>query len=869
MIELTKQEKIARIIRYDQHPEQFVREVLDAEPEPYQDKILIDCAESDRVAAHTGHGVGKCVEENELILMADGSRRRARDLVGTTFTMLTIVDDAIRPIEARAEWNAIEPVYRLTTETGRQIVRNAQHPLWSAKARFANGLKSLVRPGDWVALTQIAPGDLVAVPERIPHCADEPIRDEEVILLAYMIGDGGCTTSSMSFSQVDGPILDEFRRCAAAIGVEAVQYGAPHNYRLRAGPRGGNPKERHNPLLDLLREYGVFGCHARRKRVPDRIFRLPLVQIRLFLSRLYATDGWATTQGTHFQIGYCSSSEQLVRDLQELLLRVGVHARLRYKKQVDAWTLDIHVAADALTFIREVSIFGKEIALERVRVACESRLLDRRRLAWRHKKALPLTRWERVRSVEPLGESRTVAIEVPEHHTYLTQFYEHNSCTAAWIMIWWMFIKDRPKAISTAPTFRQVKDLLWSEIHYWMRRADLSKVFWEGGYSLLKTRLELSPDVFATGESVDDYQKIEGFHAKNILYVVDEAKGVLDEVFDAIEGALTSGKTTGGRSLRLYISTPGPCVGKHFRVCSGEERGWRVTHVPCTKSKRVDQEWVRDKKETWGEDSFLYKTRVLGEFDRRGGDVVIDATLAEAAARTVLEPAGPPELGIDVARAGDDRTVIAVRRGPCLLALYAAQKRDTTWTVDTAARTIDHLSDEYRIHRRRIRCKIDDTGVGGGVTDGLRRKGYLAVGIHAQSSAFDPEHYRSRRDELWFGMAERLKEGTVDFSRLKIAVRRDLIAELAAPTFAPDLSDRLVVEKKKLTKKRLKRSPDLADAVLLAYASPQKHTVNVGTVSLRSFKQAGYRADHYREAALGRQSQRPSVPLLGRSARGS
>ena len=117
---------------------------------------------------------------------------------------------------------------------------------------------------------------------------------------------------------------------------------------------------------------------------------------------------------------------------------------------------------------------------------------------------------------------------------------------------------------------------------------------------------------------------------------------------------------------------------------------------------------------------------------------------------------------------------------------------------------------------------MDDTGVGGGVTDRLKEQGEPVMPINVGEKASDPERYPDLRSELWFMMAERAKEGRLDTSRIPERERSSLEAQLTAPKYKLDSSGRRVVEKKSETKKRLGRSPDDADAVILAFAPAMK-----------------------------------------------
>ena len=346
-------------------------------------------------------GLGKCVAASEYLHLADGRRVRAGELIGTEFSLLTVAKEEIRAVPARAEFNAIEPVFAITTESGRRIVRNGQHPLWAANGVMHRGKSyDIIQVRGWTPLEAIAPGDLVAVPESLPAFgAPVPLPEDEIKLLAYLIGDGG-------FSQPA-----EFQECVAA--------GA----------------DSRNEVMNLLRRHGLMLTHSRDKRIPPAIFQLPREQLCLFLSRLFATDGWAScgperpgNRLPRTEIGFCSASEGLVGDIQELLLKLGILSRRSRKAKVNAWNLALHAAAEVIKFAVQVGIFGKEEAVERVRQVAERALAARpNRGEWRHRNAPLGMRWEKVVSVVPAGREATVAVEVPDYQTFLSTFWEHNT----------------------------------------------------------------------------------------------------------------------------------------------------------------------------------------------------------------------------------------------------------------------------------------------------------------------------------------------------------------------------------------------------------------------------------------------------------
>jgi hypothetical protein len=220
-------------------------------------------------------------------------------------------------------------------------------------------------------------------------------------------------------------------------------------------------------------------------------------------------------------------------------------------------------------------------------------------------------------------------------------------------------------------------------------------------------------------------------------------------------------------------------------------------------------EWADEVRSAWGASSPMYQVRALGDFPEYSEDAVIPLGVVEAAQQRVYDgPADPKVIGVDVARFGDDETVIALRSGQRLRILEHYRGKPTT---HTAGRVLHH-ADEHGVRK----VVIDDTGVGGGVTDNLRaseREDFEVAAFDAAGKPRRPARFPNRRSEAWFEAAEILEDIDLDSDE-------QLAADLTSPRYEYDSKLRQVVESKDKTKARLGRSPDRADAVLLALTMP-------------------------------------------------
>ena len=333
---------------------------------------------SDLIIVAGRPSMGKCVEAGTEVLLDDGSvesiativaRRRAR--------LLTLGDDwRLHQVEPSAYVDdGVKPVFRVTTRLGREIETTASHPYLTATG--------------WRPLAELAIGEPVAVPRRLPVFGATPLRDCEVRLLGYLIGDGCLTAAAPKLTNSDPRIQADF-----AAATEWLPDG-----------REDAAKNARNALTRWLDELGLWGKGAHGKFVPPPVFRLPKEQLAVFLNRLFATDGWATVLATgQSQLGYATVSEQLARQVQHLLLRFGVIAKRR-RRQIKgpngpaiAWQLDITDPGSIQTFIAEIGIFSKEAALERVGQAMA------RRRAQTNCDLIPIAFWDDLaaaKGVEP------------------------------------------------------------------------------------------------------------------------------------------------------------------------------------------------------------------------------------------------------------------------------------------------------------------------------------------------------------------------------------------------------------------------------------------------------------------------------------
>lgn len=404
---------------------------------------------------------------------------------------------------------------------------------------------------------------------------------------------------------------------------------------------------------------------------------------------------------------------------------------------------------------------------------------------------------------------------------------------------WWYDCYDPGIVITTAPTSRQVKDLLWKEV-----RKQRGK---RGGFPGPKAaRLESSPTHFAHGFTARDSDSFQGLHSEHSLFIFDEAVGVASEFWEVTESMFNEGSAwlaifnPTDTSSQAYIEdVSGNWTSISISVLDHPNILADLTGRPAPFPAAARLSWLNGLLDKWCGPVYgtpkatdfewppqsgkylrpgpIAEARLLGRWPSQAtGGVWSDAAWTNAERLFITEPDSAIEIGCDVARFGDDNTAIHVRRGA--VSLHHESKNGMS-TSETAGR-LKQLAREYgrRANQvpQQVLIKVDDDGVGGGVTD--QREGFRFMGVRAGSRAFDAESYPNRRSELWFAVAERADENRLSLVRLNQESKLNLRRQAMAPTWKLDSEGRRVVEPKEKTKKRLKRSPDDMDALNLAYA---------------------------------------------------
>jgi phage terminase large subunit len=399
-----------------------------------------------------------------------------------------------------------------------------------------------------------------------------------------------------------------------------------------------------------------------------------------------------------------------------------------------------------------------------------------------------------------------------------------KSAVASWAIWWVMETCDYPKIPCTAPTAHQLHDVLWGELSKWRRIADEQSAqrgdhprFWLSRLFRLLHDALMDPSArewgaFARTAKKENPEALQGFHADHLLFVIDEASAVAEEVFEAAEGALS---TPGARVLMLGNPTRNSGT---FAASHKQNRGaYTALHFRSQDSPLVDPGYRERLISKWGEQSNVVRVRADGEFPRQEDDILISLELTEPClTRERREGGGLRKLGVDVARMGSDRTALVLRHGAMVEHIKVFGRQDTMQTVGCILAVLAPWHVEE--------IDVDVIGLGAGVYDRLtelQRHGQLGcavVPVNVAEKAPLVRHPadakpRLLRDYLWLEMAEWLRSAQPVFCAEDHGACEDLAGELASVGYSLDSYGQLVVEDKDHMRKRLGHSPDLADAL--------------------------------------------------------
>jgi len=377
----------------------------------------------------------------------------------------------------------------------------------------------------------------------------------------------------------------------------------------------------------------------------------------------------------------------------------------------------------------------------------------------------------------------------------------------AWTILWFLLTRPDVKIACTANSASQLEQILWSEIQKWHKRMPVGFQN-ELEFRTDKITIKNAPESFCVARTSrrENPEALQGFHSPNMLFIIDEASGVPDIIFEVAQGAMST-----HNAKTVMVGNPNRASGFFYDAFNRNAESWKTMTVSCADANTVDPNYIEEMKRQYGEDSNVYRVRVLGLPPTTDDNAIMGRTLVESAIGRDVEPTNVmPVWGIDIARMGADRCALCKRKGNIIT------EPIRHWGGKDLMETVGLIMAEYEsvpYKDRPSELLIDSIGLGAGVVDRLVELDLPARGINVAESSSMSDRYMRLRDELWFKCREWLEQ-----KDCLIPDQDELVNELTAVQYEILSSGKFKVESKEQMKKRGYRSPDIADALMLTFA---------------------------------------------------
>lgn len=425
-----------------------------------------------------------------------------------------------------------------------------------------------------------------------------------------------------------------------------------------------------------------------------------------------------------------------------------------------------------------------------------------------------------------------------------------KSTLMAWIALWFLATRENAKIPCTAPTAHQLEDILWGEL-----RANIKRMqpWFRDQFVVNKHQVTLKNStgfIVARTARPENPEALQGFHGDELLFLIDEAAGIDDKIFEVAYGALTA-----PNARALMAGNPTQLSGFFYRTFHSEN-SWIRWQFSSIDTEIVDEAFVEAVKKDYGEDSDVYRVRVLGQFPRAGLSGIIPAGLVDAALARIrpvsgfyenpyswMEHAGNnrrlayrPVIGVDPAWEGEDRSVIAMRQGPYAKILYSERHVD--------GKTLANKASGFASLYGAKHIFVDKTGVGASCCDFLKDANVKHFRISFSESP-NEDKFLNKRAELWWRMRVWFED-----EEPVLAPYEKLREDLIAPSYGIKDNGKVYLESKQEMRKRNIPSPDYGDAIALTFYLPDSiMTATHQVVKQNDFMES--RRAKWRQQALG------------------
>jgi hypothetical protein len=398
-----------------------------------------------------------------------------------------------------------------------------------------------------------------------------------------------------------------------------------------------------------------------------------------------------------------------------------------------------------------------------------------------------------------------------------------KSTVDAWLAWWFLCTRPHGKLVATSITEDNLSDGLWAELAKWQARSPFLQAAFTWTASQVYAN-EAPATWFASarawpkgGSAEQQADTLAGIHADHVMFVIDEAGGVPSGVAAAADAGLANATPGSGRTALFLLSgNPTHLEGPLYEAATSDAARWRVHRVNGDpdnpkRSPRVDIEWARGLIKRWGRNHPFVLVNVLGQFPPTQADKLLGPADVDAAESRLVRPhevaAQAKVLGVDVARFGDDASVLTLRQGRLV---WNPRELRNVNTVQLAGQAYT-VAQKHRVQA----VFVDVGGVGAGVYDTLLSMGAPAVAVDFGSAAQEPDRFANARAEMWWRMAEWVREGGG-----RLPVVPELRRDLCGPRYSFTRDARVLLESKEDMKKRGLPSTDYGDSLATTFYRP-------------------------------------------------
>lgn len=458
--------------------------------------------------------------------------------------------------------------------------------------------------------------------------------------------------------------------------------------------------------------------------------------------------------------------------------------------------------------------------------------------------------------VPPYQEAIMVSTAANRYTAVPSSHDTGKSFTASRIARWWLerYPPGEAFVVTTAPTVKQIHAVLWREFARANERVkDSQREIRITMNDEARMKLGLREELVAFGRKPSDHDPaaFSGLHARHVLVIIDEAGGVAQSIWEAVDTLVTN-----EGSHVLAIGNPDD-PSSHFETVCRPGSGWNVIPIDglCTpgftaegvapfpavkelmeaegiepyagvtpqsvKEVLLSPRWVDERIKRWGKTSGIFQSKVRGRFPEVSDDATISPYLVRIASalELVVDESAPPQvLAIDVASSGTDETVAYTYQNGRVRLAWRTQGADTMAAAGFAAR--------WHTARPGTMIVVDYVGLGRGVYDRLREQDVPCIGFGGGETPRKKRQYANKRAEAWWTLRQALEATEIDLDPDDI----DLAAQLQGPKWHTRSSGQIILESKDDMKKRGVSSPDRGDAVAMAvyYANRARPVARAG-----------------------------------------